>query len=82
MGDYASGTNHTLPTYGYARMYSGVSVQSYQKTVTMQTVTEEGIRALGPTVEKLASIEGLDAHGRAVTLRLQKLDELKSGKSD
>jgi histidinol dehydrogenase len=48
----------------------------------MQTVTEEGIRALGPTVEKLASIEGLDAHGRAVTLRLQKLDELKSGKSD
>lgn len=80
MGDYASGTNHTLPTYGYARMYSGVSVQSFQKTVTMQTVTEEGIRGLGPVVEKLASVEGLDAHARAVTLRLKQLDNLHSGK--
>jgi histidinol dehydrogenase len=73
MGDYASGTNHTLPTYGYARMYSGVSLQSFQKFVTFQSASEEGIRNLGPTVEILANEEGLQAHRNAVTLRLKKL---------
>lgn len=74
MGDYASGTNHTLPTYGYARMYSGVSLQSFQKFVTFQSATEEGIRNLGPTVEILAGEEGLQAHKNAVSLRLKKLN--------
>jgi histidinol dehydrogenase len=73
MGDYASGTNHTLPTYGYARMYSGVSLHSFQKFITMQTVSEEGLKNLGPTVETLAEIEGLHAHKNAVSLRLGKL---------
>ena len=74
MGDYASGTNHTLPTYGYARMYSGVSLQSFQKFVTFQSATQEGIRNLGPTVEILAEEEGLQAHRNAVTLRLNNLN--------
>jgi len=74
MGDYASGTNHTLPTYGYARMYSGVSLQSFQKFVTFQSATEGGIRSLGPTVQVLAEEEGLQAHSNAVTLRLNKLN--------
>src|SRR6056297_3783404 len=73
MGDYASGTNHTLPTYGYARIYSGVSLQSFQKFITFQSASEEGIRNLGPTVEILAEEEGLLAHRNAVTLRLNKL---------
>ncbi|MEX0661376.1 MAG: histidinol dehydrogenase [Balneolaceae bacterium] len=73
MGDYASGTNHTLPTYGYARMYSGVSLHSFQKFITLQKISEEGLKNLGPTVETLADIEGLDAHKNAVTLRLNKL---------
>ena len=75
MGDYASGTNHTLPTYGYARMYSGVSLHSFQKFITMQKISEDGLRELGPTVEKLAEIEGLQAHKNAVSLRLKKLGE-------
>lgn len=73
VGDYASGTNHTLPTYGYARMYSGVSVDSYIRFMTIQKLTEEGISALGPNVEIMAKTEGLDAHARAVTVRLQDL---------
>ena len=73
MGDYASGTNHTLPTYGYARMYSGVSLNSFQKFITMQKITEEGLKDLGPTVETLAEVEGLHAHKNAVSLRLKKL---------
>jgi len=77
MGDYASGTNHTLPTYGYAKMYSGVSLQSFQKFITMQTVSEEGIKNLGPAVETLADIEGLQAHKNAVSLRLEKLKQSK-----
>ncbi len=72
-GDYASGTNHTLPTYGYARMFSGVSVDSFQKQITMQNITEAGLQKLGPTVEKLASLEKLDGHGNAVSIRLKKL---------
>ena len=70
VGDYASGTNHVLPTYGYARMYSGVSLDSFQKKMTVQSLTYEGLQALGPTVAKMAEVEGLDAHRRAVTLRL------------
>ena len=74
-GDYASGTNHTLPTYGYARMFSGVSVDSFMKQITMQTLSEDGLRSLGPTVEQLASLEGLDAHRNAVSIRLNDLNK-------
>jgi histidinol dehydrogenase len=73
VGDYASGTNHTLPTYGYARMYSGVNLSAYQKFITMQQLSEEGIKNIGPAVETLAITEGLDAHALAVTLRLNAL---------
>lgn len=70
VGDYASGTNHVLPTYGYARMYSGVSLDTFQKKMTVQNLTLDGLRALGPAVAKMAEVEGLAAHRRAVTLRL------------
>lgn len=69
-GDYASGTNHTLPTSGYARSYSGVSVDSFIKKITFQQITEEGLRNIGPTVEILAELEGLQAHKHAVSVRL------------
>ncbi|WP_372638844.1 histidinol dehydrogenase [Fodinibius sp.] len=71
-GDYASGTNHTLPTYGYARMYSGVSVDSFLKQITMQQLSEEGLQNLAPTISALAQLEELDAHRNAVTIRLRK----------
>lgn len=74
VGDYASGTNHVLPTYGYARMYSGVSLDSFLKYITVQSLTEEGLRKLGPYVETMAEVEGLEAHKRAVTLRLQDIE--------
>ncbi|XP_039131317.1 histidinol dehydrogenase, chloroplastic isoform X2 [Dioscorea cayenensis subsp. rotundata] len=74
VGDYASGTNHVLPTYGYARMYSGVSLNSFLKYITVQSLTKEGLRKLGPYVAKMAEVEGLEAHKRAVTLRLQDID--------
>lgn len=79
VGDYASGTNHTLPTSGYARMYSGLSVDSFQKQISFQQLTAEGLQYIGPTVEKLAEIEGLHAHGMAVTIRLEKLSQLIGG---
>lgn len=82
LGDYASGTNHTLPTYGYARMYSGVSLSSFQKSITFQHATEEGLKALGPTVEKLAEMEGLEAHKKAVSVRLHKLAVNESKKDE
>ncbi|CAB88243.1 histidinol dehydrogenase His2 [Schizosaccharomyces pombe] len=69
MGDYASGTNHTLPTYGYASSYSGVSTDSFLKYITTQELTEEGIQRLGPTVIRLAELEGLTAHADAVRVR-------------
>ncbi len=72
-GDYASGTNHTLPTNGYAAMYSGVSLDSFVKRVTFQEISKEGISNLGPTIEKMAQEELLDAHKMAVTLRLNDL---------
>ena len=70
-GDYASGTNHTLPTHGYATAYSGVNLDSYCRKVTFQHLTEDGIRAIGPAVELMAEAEQLDAHKNAMTLRLQ-----------
>lgn len=72
-GDYASGTNHTLPTNGYAKMYSGVSLDSFVKKITYQEITKEGIRNVGPVVEKMAAAEQLDAHKLAVTVRLESL---------
>lgn len=69
-GDYASGTNHTLPTNGYARAYSGVSVDSYMKKVTFQQITREGLQALGPIVITMAEAEGLQGHAEAVRVRL------------
>lgn len=69
-GDYASGTNHTLPTYGYARMYGGVSVESFYRYMTMQQLSREGLEAIAPSVEKLAEIEGLEGHKRAVSIRI------------
>jgi len=72
-GDYASGTNHTLPTSAYAKAYSGVSVDSFIKKITFQQINEEGMLNLGPTIETLAEIEGLQAHKNAVSIRLKYL---------
>ncbi|NJB83984.1 histidinol dehydrogenase [Wenyingzhuangia aestuarii] len=72
-GDYASGTNHTLPTNGYARMYSGVNLDAFTKKITYQKITKEGILNIGPAIELMAAAEGLDAHKNAVTLRLKSL---------
>jgi histidinol dehydrogenase len=77
-GDYASGTNHTLPTYGYARNYSGVSLDSFVKKITYQKISAEGLKLLGPTVEIMAKNELLDAHQNAVTIRLNALKSSKS----
>jgi histidinol dehydrogenase len=77
-GDYASGTNHTLPTYGYARNYSGVSMDSFVKKITYQKISAEGLKLLGPTVEIMAKNELLDAHQNAVTIRLNALKSSKS----
>lgn len=73
VGDYCSGSNHVLPTYGYARSYSGVSVASYQKQITVQELDPNGLRAIGPCTVTLAAAEQLEAHRRAVTLRLAAL---------
>lgn len=73
VGDYASGTNHTLPTYGAARAYSGVTLESFIKYVSIQKLTKKGLKRLGPVVERLAEMEGLEAHKRAVSLRLEAL---------
>lgn len=70
-GDYASGTNHTLPTNGYAKAYSGVSLDSYIRKITFQMITKEGIQTIGPAIEVLAANEYLDAHKNAVTVRLK-----------
>ncbi len=71
-GDYASGTNHTLPTNGYAKAYSGVSLDSFIRKITFQEITSEGIAAIGPAIEVLAANESLDAHKNAVSLRLNR----------
>ncbi|WP_224482768.1 histidinol dehydrogenase [Robertkochia aurantiaca] len=72
-GDYASGTNHTLPTNGYARQYSGVNLDSFLKSVTFQKISKSGIRDLGPAIETMAEAEGLKAHSLAVSVRLKDL---------
>lgn len=77
-GDYASGTNHTLPTYGYARMFSGISVDSFLKRITVQQITKDGLQQLGPTIQKLAEIEELHGHKKAVSIRLKDLDNRNS----
>lgn len=74
-GDYASGTNHTLPTHGYALAYSGVNLDSYNRKVTFQHITEEGIRSIGTTVELMAENESLHAHKNAMTVRLKSLEK-------
>jgi histidinol dehydrogenase len=73
VGDYCSGSNHVLPTYGYARSYSGVSVASFQKQISVQEVSAEGLRHIGPCTETLAAAEQLEGHRRAVSLRLEAL---------
>ena len=75
VGDYASGTNHTLPTNGFARSYSGVSVDSFVKKITFQTVSKEGLKNIGSTVELMAEAEQLFAHKNAVTIRLNKINK-------
>ncbi len=80
-GDYASGTNHTLPTYGYARIYSGVSLDSFIRKVTFQQISEEGLQQLGPVVEAMAAAEELEAHRRAVSIRRQKIAAARENKS-
>jgi histidinol dehydrogenase len=74
MGDYCSGTNHVLPTYGYARAYSGLSLHDFVRRITVQELTPDGLRSLGPTAQVLAGLEGLDAHANAVTVRLAALE--------
>lgn len=71
-GDYASGTNHTLPTNGYAKSYSGVSLDSFCKKITFQKISFDGLKNIGPSIEIMALAEGLDAHKNAVTIRLKK----------
>src|ERR1700688_2136687 len=73
MGDYCSGPNHTLPTYGYARCYSGLSLEDFQKRISVQELSPAGLRDLGETAQVLAGLEGLDAHAAAVTIRLEAL---------
>ena len=75
MGDYCSGPNHTLPTYGYAKAYSGLSLEDFQKRITVQELSPSGFRALSETARVLAALEGLDGHAAAVTVRLAALDE-------
>ena len=72
-GDYASGTNHTLPTNGYAKAYSGVSLDSFIRKITFQEITSEGMKTIGPAIEVMAANESLNAHKNAVTVRLKSL---------
>jgi histidinol dehydrogenase len=73
-GDYASGTNHTLPTCGYAKSFSGVSAESFVKKITFQDISSEGLKNLGPVIEKMAEAELLYGHKNAVTIRLKSLE--------
>jgi histidinol dehydrogenase len=72
-GDYASGTNHTLPTNGFARNYSGVSTESFCKKISFQMINEEGLKSIGPSIEIMAEAESLAGHKNAVSLRLKTL---------
>ena len=73
-GDYASGTNHTLPTHGYALAYNGVNLDSYNRKITFQHLTAEGIRSIGRAVEVMAENEQLDAHKNAMSVRIKSLE--------
>jgi histidinol dehydrogenase len=73
-GDYASGTNHTLPTNGYAKAYSGVNLDSFTRKITFQQISPEGLKTLGPVIETMAAAEMLDAHKNAVTIRLKTIN--------
>lgn len=75
VGDYASGTNHVLPTYGYTRTYSSLGLADFSKRMTVQELSPQGLQALAPTVVEMANAEGLDAHRRAVTIRVNKLQK-------
>ena len=77
-GDYASGTNHTLPTHGYATAYNGVNLDSYCRKITFQHLTEEGVRHIGRAVELMAEAEQLDAHKNAMTVRLKEIEKLRN----
>ena len=79
-GDYASGTNHVLPTSGYARMYSGLTANMFRKTSTVQMLTEDGLASLAPTITTLADVEGLHAHGMSVDIRFGKKEAKKKSK--
>ncbi|MCE7534561.1 histidinol dehydrogenase [Aliivibrio fischeri] len=81
-GDYASGTNHVLPTYGYTRTYSSLGLADFSKRMTVQELTADGLKGLAPTVVTMAEAEGLDAHKRAVTIRIEKLAQLKVNKQE
>ena len=72
-GDYASGTNHTLPTNGFAKQYSGVSLDSFVKKITFQQISKNGIQQIGSAIEEMAAAEGLDAHKNAVSVRLKNI---------
>jgi histidinol dehydrogenase len=72
VGDYCSGTNHVLPTYGYARSYSGLGVDQFMRNMTVQELSRDGLESLGPAVVTLAGLEGLDGHAASVTRRLEK----------
>ncbi|MEZ9655035.1 histidinol dehydrogenase [Vibrio lentus] len=76
-GDYASGTNHVLPTYGYTKTYSSLGLADFSKRMTVQELTADGLQGLAPTVVTMAEAEGLDAHKRAVTIRIEKLNKAK-----
>jgi histidinol dehydrogenase len=69
-GDYASGTNHTLPTNGFAKAYSGVNLDSFVKKITLQSITQKGLQEIGPSIIEMAEAESLQAHANAVKLRL------------
>jgi histidinol dehydrogenase len=74
LGDYCSGPNHTLPTYGYAKAYSGLGLEDFQRRITLQEITRAGLAELGPTAQVLAHLEGLDAHAAAVSVRLAAIE--------
>jgi len=78
MGDYCSGTNHVLPTYGHARAFSGLSLSDFMRRMTVQEITPEGLAGLGPVAQTLALLEGLDAHANAVTVRLAAIERPRS----
>ena len=77
-GDYCSGTNHVLPTYGYANMYSGLDVIGFMKSISFQDLSSDGLKQIGPSIEDLATLEGLDAHKNAVSIRLTHLKKVQN----